>query len=278
RPDAPNTPSISANDRSITIADTYALTAKQRNGARASEISYQYRLNGGTWQGLTNNTIGGLNNGTAYRVEVRALSNTGTGSYTGVESAASNAATPYGVPPQPRAKATNNGSNVTVSWGNNGDNGKPITETQIRVTGPGTPGSWQSVSGSGSANYGAPYSQTITIEVRVKNDSTWSAVASDSATTDKKPDPRAWVTRGDSAQGQPGCSTASCSYFKVNTQDFPAGTYNVTCQSSNQGQIGGNHSVSLPANGTRQLSCYFGYPGQNVWVEINGTAYEKRAW
>lgn len=278
RPDAPNTPSISANDRSITIADTYALTAKQRNGARASEISYQYRLNGGTWQGLTNNTIGGLNNGTAYRVEVRALSNTGTGSYTGVESAASNAATPYGVPPQPIAKATNNGSNVTVSWGNNGDNGKPITETQIRVTGPGTPGSWQSVSGSGSANYGAPYSQTITIEVRVKNDSTWSAVASDSATTDKKPVVTAKTTKGAPYKSAT-CSSDSCALVKLTTTNFPAGNYTLTCNATGPygGEISRQSNVYVPADGTVGVNtCHFGDPGEQAWINIQGWGDAQR--
>src|SRR5690606_16800031 len=101
RPDAPNTPSISAGDRSITIADKYKLNADQRNGAKESEITYQYRLNSGGWQNLTNNTIGGLSNGTDYKVQLRALSNTGTGSYTGAESAASNVATPFGIPPKP---------------------------------------------------------------------------------------------------------------------------------------------------------------------------------
>ncbi|MGO2932478.1 Ig-like domain-containing protein [Microbacterium sp.] len=277
RPDAPRTPSISAGDGSITIADNYALNAEQRNGAKAGEISYQYRLNSGSWQNLTHNRIGGLSNGTRYTVQIRALSNTGTGSYTGAASASSKAVTPYGVPPQPKAGARNNGSNVTVSWGNNGTNGKGITDTQIRVTGPGTPGTWQSVGADGSRQYGAPYSQTIKIEVRVKNDSTWSAVASDSATTDAKPDPRIWVTRGSSAQGKDNCNDASCAHFKLNTKDFPAGDHQLSCM-SDQGQIGSTRTENLPANSTKQLDCYFGYAGSDVWVVIDGKAYEKRAW
>ena len=149
RPDAPRTPSISAGDGSITIADNYTLSAEQRNGARASEITYQYRLNSGGWQNLTSNTIGGLSNGGDYRVQIRALSNTGTGSYTGAASASSSVVTPFGMPPQPNATATNNGSNVTVSWGNNGDNGRPDGHAD-QGTGPERQGAWQSVANSGS--------------------------------------------------------------------------------------------------------------------------------
>src|SRR5690606_6934288 len=64
RPDAPTRPTIVARDRAIEITSSYILSEGQRNGARASEISYQYRLNsGGNWNALTGNTIGGLGNG-----------------------------------------------------------------------------------------------------------------------------------------------------------------------------------------------------------------------
>ncbi len=63
----------------------------------------------------------------------------------------------------------------------------------------------------------------------------------------------------------------------MNTRDFNAGTYNIVCH-SDRGQINSGSSWRLDANGTQQLGCYFGYPGVNVWVEINGKAYEKRSW
>lgn len=268
RPDAPNTPKISVGDRSLTITSSYELSADQRNGAKASEISYQYSLNGSSWQTLSNTTIGGLTNGTSYTLKLRALSNTGTGSYTGVASAASNAVTPYGVPPQPSATATNNGSNVTVKWGNNGNNGKGITETQIRVTGPGAPGSWQKVSASGSGQYGAPYSQTIKIEVRVTNDGkNWSAVASDSATTDKKPEPRVWVTQG----GAAGNCVNGCRKFVVHWENLSIGTYDVKCMVQGKGAIGNyTYSVNFNGSGSKELACYQGRDGVDVWADIVG--------
>jgi hypothetical protein len=272
RPDAPNTPKISVGDRSLTITSSYELSAEQRNGAKASELTYQYSLNGGgNWQKLTSTTIGGLTNGTQYTLQLRALSNTGTGSYTGAASAASNAVTPYGVPPQPQAKATNNGANVTVSWNNNGNNGKAITDTQIRVTGPGTPGTWQSVGASGSKQYGSPYSQTIKIEVRVTNDGkNWSSVASDSATTDKKPEPTAKTGKGASGNWPGQCTHSSCAYLTVTVANFPAGDYRLYCDDG--GRFGGAKKY-VPANGTVQLGCFYGNPGNSIRVYIDGWGY-----
>lgn len=267
RPDAPNTPSISAGDRSITIADKYKLNADQRNGAKESEITYQYRLNSGGWQNLTNNTIGGLSNGTDYKVQLRALSNTGTGSYTGAESAASNVATPFGIPPKPNATAKNNGSNITLSWGNNGNNGAALDDTQIRIRNHnGNWGGWRSVGSSGSETHGAPYSQNYAIEVRVHNKAGWSAVASDSATTDKKPDPRVWVTQG--GPGPEYCVNG-CRHLVVNWQNLDIGSYKVSCW-NDTGLIGTAfvHTVNFNGSGSKELSCWKGRDGVNVWVDI----------
>src|SRR5690606_19606004 len=110
-------------------------------------------------------------------------------------------------------------------------NGKAITDTQIRVTGPGASGSWETVRESGTRNVGAPYSQNFRIEVRVRNDSTWSSVASASATTDKRPEPKAKTVKGASGSwpsgwgGSGACTTYSCAYMAVEVTNFPAGNY-----------------------------------------------------
>ncbi|CAH0123098.1 Ig-like domain-containing protein [Microbacterium sp. Bi121] len=278
RPDAPNTPKIAVGDRQLTITSSYELSAEQRNGAKASELTYQYSLNSGGWQNLTSTTIGGLNNGTPYTLQLRALSNTGTGSYTGAESARSNSVTPYGVPPQPSAGARNNGSNVTVSWGNNGNNGKALTDTQIRVSGPGASGNWEGVSNTGSRTVGAPYSQKFTIDVRVSNDNgkNWSSVASDSATTDKKPEPTAKTVKGTPGSWPPGwggsgaCNTSSCAYVALQVTNFPAGNYRLFCNDG--GEFGGS-SKYVPANGKVELSCFYGSPGHSIRVRIEGWGY-----
>lgn len=270
-PSPPRIDAVTAGDRQLTVA----YTPGSRGGASTSEVAYQYRLNGGGWAGFPGNgVIGGLGNGTAYTVEMRAVATVDGTTYAG---GVSNAVgeTPYGPPKAPVANARNLGQSVEVSWNSNGsDNGRRITKTQINIDG----GGWQDVAASNSRTVGNGYQQTHTIDVRAQ-DSTgaWSPTASAQARTDDPPAPRAFVTPGASAQGQPGCSTASCAYFVVNTRDFTPGTYNIQCH-SDRGPINSGSSWRLDANGSQQLGCYFGYPGVNVWVEINGKAYEKRSW
>lgn len=267
RPDAPTTPTLLAHDRSIEITSSYALNADQRNGAREAEISYQYSLNNGGWQTLSGNTIGGLNNGSAYSLRIRALSNTGTGSYTGAESASSNSVTPYGVPPQPNANATNNGTTITLSWSNNGDNGAAIDDTQIRIrNSAGSWGAWESVAASGSRIVGNGYSQNWAIDVKVHNAAGWSPNVSWDATTNPPPQPRVWVTQGSSAGS--GCVNG-CRQFVVNWENLSIGTHQVHCYASSDGRIGSaTYNINFNGSGSQELSCYKGRDGVDVWVDI----------
>ena len=271
-PGAPQITAVQEGDRQLTVS----YNPGARNGARAGEVAYQYRLNGGGWAGLPgNNVIGGLANGTSYTVEVRGVATVNGSTYAGAPSNGV-AGVPYGTPRTPVATARNLGTSVEVTWDSrNSGNGRPITVTQINIDGNG----WQNVAQTGSRTPGNGYNQTHTIQVRAQDSAgQWSAVASASATTSNPPNPRAWVTRGTDAQGQPGCSSSYCAFFRVTTKDFDAGQHNVTCQSA-RGTLGSAHKVSLPANGATDLDwCYFGYPGENVWVTIDGKDYEKNAW
>lgn len=106
--------------------------------------------------------------------------------------------------------------------------------------------------------------------------------ATDSARTVDPPQPRVWITRGSSAVGQSGCSHSSCAYLVVNTENFNGGDYRVVCHDNYQGEGSfGGRTYSLPANGSRQLGCYYGYPGYDVWVTIEGGnpgASERLRW
>lgn len=279
RPDAPSTPTIAARDRSIEITSSYTLSAEQRNGAKESEISYQYRLNGGTWQGLSGTTIGELNNGTQYRLEIRALSNTGTGSYTGVESAASAAAIPYGKPHTPTASAAGQTTQVRLGWNATGsENGRSIQVVQISIDG----GSWENVGISGTRDVGNDYEQTHTIKVKAMDvEGQWSDVSAEASDrSSNRPQPRVWVTQGGAS---PEYCVNGCQFFKVNWENLNIGTQKVTCHSNVDGQIGSaTYSINFDGSGNKTLSCFKGRDDVDVWVDIQGWGgdvdTEKNRW
>lgn len=248
------------------------------NGAQAGELRYEYSLNNNAWRGdWDGTTIGGLTNGQTYTVRVRAYTAMDGVRYDGAESAPSNQAVPYGPVRNPAVSATANGRDIRFTWDAPSPNGRAITQVQIRIDG----GNWQNVANSGSRTNTYAYSTRHTIEARAQDAADqWSGIASDAATTvaEPQPNPRAWVTRGASAVGQPNCNTSSCSYFLVNTRDFPAGSYRYECWGEGSKFNNWEGPVNFPANGTTQLQCYFGKPGANVWVVLNGTRYETTQW
>ncbi|WP_029144969.1 Ig-like domain-containing protein [Microbacterium luticocti] len=274
-PGQPGAPKATPGDRQIAVS----YTAAAGHGATSGEIRYQYSLNGGAWQGSwsgTRGTITGLTNGTDYKVRVRAVSTVDGTTYPGGASAASAAAVPFGKPGTPGASASASGQTITYHWSAPDANGAAIDQTQIRIDG----GAWQtkSASGSTSGNYG--FSQRHTIEVRAHNKAGWSAVASASATTAAPPQPTAIVSRG-AYHTSSTCTSSTCAYFKVTVSNFTAGDYQVYCNAT--GPYGGTPFAGgatwhFPANGTVQLGCYFGGPGQQVWVTIGGKDYQRSTW
>jgi hypothetical protein len=250
------------------------------NGASAEELGYEYSLNGAGWQAMPGNkTIGGLNNGQQYTVRVRAYTAMDGVRYNGAESAPSNQVIPYGPVRNPNVTADASGTSITFRWSPPAENGRRITAMQIRIDG----GGWQDValSNSRTNNYG--YSERHTIEARAQDAAgQWSGIASAAARTADPPQPKVWVSRGQSAQGQPNCSSDACAFFVVNTQNFPAGDYRVHCNAT--GPYGGTPFAggsvrSLKANGQTQIGCYFGDAGAEVWVTIDGWGTsERRTW
>ncbi|MDR7184548.1 hypothetical protein J2X85_001571 [Microbacterium trichothecenolyticum] len=261
-PAAPTNVSAKEGDRSLTV--TYQPGAL--NGANPGEVGYQASVNNGGWQALAGNgVIGGLANGTDYSVRVRAVSTVSGASEPGAPSAASNTVRPYGPVGNPTVKANANGRSITYSWSPPSPNGRAITQMQIRIDG----GGWQNVAnnGSTSANYG--YSETHRIDARAQDAAgQWSAVVSDSARTVDAPKPRAWTSKGSSAQGMSGCSSASCGYMVLNVENWVAGNYTLNCNDT-EGRWG-NRTFWVPENGSVQLGCYTGYTGYTSWVSYSG--------
>jgi hypothetical protein len=272
-PSPPQVTGVVAGDRRLTVS----FTPGSRNGARAGEVAYQYRLNGGGWAGFPGDgVIGGLANGTSYSVEMRAVATVdGTTYASGVSNAVRE--TPYGDPKAPTADARNLGQSVELSWNSTGSyNGRPIQTTQIRIDG----GSWQSVGQSGSRTVGDGYQQTHSIDVRAQDSlGTWSPVASAQARTNDPPPPQVFVTQGDAA----GSCVNGCRRFVVNWDNINIGNARVRCYSSNSGWVADTeYTVNFDGSGSQQLSCYVGRDGQDVWVDIVGWGgsvdTEKRFW
>ena len=92
-------------------------------------------------------------------------------------------------------------------------------------------------------------------------------MAEASATSGPAPEKSGWVTKGATGPG-------GTNHLVLNTANFPAGTYDVACWTTNGGEgvWYTQRGVSVPANGsTQMLNCYFGYPGEQVWLEVIGT-------
>ena len=260
-PGAPTSLSGQAADRSI-INISYNEGA--RNGAKSSELTYQYTFNGGgSWQALNGNSIGGLTNGQTYNLQIRAVSTVDGTSYAG---AASNVARviPFGQPKAPVAKAENLGQSVRLSWdARNSDNGRSIDQVQISIDG----GGWQNAAVNGSQTVGNGYEETHSIKVRAHAaEGGWSPEASDSARTNNRPAEVLKTGKGASGNWPGECTHSSCAYVTLTVQNFRSpGNYTLRCDDG--GQFG-NSARYVPENGTVQLGCFYGNPGRSIRVYI----------
>ena len=265
KPATPPRPSADAGDGRVTLSG-YQLSQSQLNGASTGETSYQFNLNkGGGWQSnWDGKTISGLNNGTSYSVSVRAVATVDGKQYISDGSAASNAVTPYGIPPRPNVSATNNGQSITFSWSGNGNNGAALDQARVSVNG----GGWQPVAVNGSTTVGNGYNQTHSIRVQVHNAAGWSGDGTASRSTSAPPQPKVWVTQGAAA----GSCVNGCRQFVVNFENLNIGAYDVRCYSSMYpgGVSNYNYRVNFNGNGAQQIGCWTGRDGQDVWVDILG--------
>ena len=244
------------------------------NGASGSEVHYEYSTGGGWSRNWDGTNIPAANNGT-YTVSVRAYSVVGGQESQPGAAGSKGGLQPYGPVGNPGARAVNNGQSVTLSWSAPARNGRDVS-IKISVDG----GGWQSAADNGSTTVGNGYDQTHSIKVQAFDTAGQSSnIAQDSAKTDSPPPPRVWVTQGAAAGSN---CVNGCRLMVVNWQNLKIGSYNVTCHSSVDGQIGGNHTVNFDGSGSQQLSCWKGRDGVDVWVDIvgwgDGVDTEKSFW
>lgn len=170
------------------------LTADQRNGATASEISYTYIATTGQRGSIPagGGVISGFDNGTATRITITAHS--AASSTTGDASAPSAATTPYGNPGQASVSGSDGGTgdqSVSFTW--SGPANRDVAKTEIRFDG----GGWQSVNASGTRTFNTgDYSTRHTLEVRNTNSvGTAGPIASATASSGPKPPPAKTTVR-----------------------------------------------------------------------------------
>ena len=298
---------LSASPGNTAITATFTLPPS--HGASISRVDYY--LNGatspsGSWSNpgssgqKVSEQISGLSNGTTYSVQVSACSQSAGGTSGGCGPLSNTAsADPYGPPDPPSVSAGQSGNSIVYSWSGGGNNGRPVQTYHICFD-----SSCNNYGGPGSATigYGCGTNHSITgfvIDTVGQQSGTASAGA---ATAGCPPPPTSTVTisRGQSAVGQPSCSSSGCSWVNIVASNFPAGqALTVQCwdqvdngvwyQWSPSGSTGGFKNPSAYANGAGSYtaapkdSSGFGcYIDSNTFggvrVYINGVASNTISW
>ncbi|MFJ3957566.1 Ig-like domain-containing protein [Arthrobacter sp. NPDC090010] len=154
------------NGQQITV-NFSQLSAAQRNGSGASEVSYRYLASPSGRSGSINpgGTVGGFPNGQAQSITVVADSSVAPSS----DASAPAQATPYGSPGTPSASHQDgalNSTSVSFSWNSPSSASNDVADTKISING----GGWQSVPASGSRSYDTGgYGKQATISVQTFN-------------------------------------------------------------------------------------------------------------
>lgn len=262
------------------VPDTRCVTvhwnAADPNGSPIT--AYQLSVNGGGWADVGTGSSTrrcGLSDGTSYTFQVRAVNDVGAGP----ASSSITARTP-GAPGQVGGLSVGAPSRGTIraTWSAPNDNGKPIQRYEVQRD----PGGTSNTQARSREWTGLPDDTRYRVRVRACNEvgcGAWSGW--DAATTPSAPR-TINVSRGASAVGRPGCSHSSCAYVHVSATGMAPNTrYQVDCFSSNGGQFDtGNSYLTSNGNGRidQDASCYFGFPGETVWVTLNGIRSNNTTW
>ncbi|MHA7246622.1 Ig-like domain-containing protein [Arthrobacter tecti] len=179
------------------------LTAAERNGARASEVSYQATFSDGRQLRVSNGQeIGGFPNGTRVWAVIRAVTTADGSNYPGPDSARSNNVTPYGQPRKPNADSGTSkrgDKDVHFTWSAPADNGRPVDYVRYRHLSPNL--GWVNGGKSGKASFPADdWGKSVTLEFQTC-DSTGQCAGSKKVVgragdEPPPPQPTAWTIHG----------------------------------------------------------------------------------
>ena len=209
-PDAPGAPTVAATSNTTDSLDVSWSAPGLNGGPAISDYDVQYRKSGDTaWTDhahtgtSTTTTIGSLDSGTTYQVQVRATNAEGTSGW----SATGTGSTPEGPPDAPPTVQASGNAELTVTWDAPNDRGSGITGYTVQLKLSSVSG-WPSGSVTERTLTGTPPARSHTFTgltngteytVRVKatnihGDSDWSAEAG--GTPSSKPPPSVTITTG----------------------------------------------------------------------------------
>lgn len=270
RPSAPQAQATGSGDGEVRVSGT----GPDSRGKTASINIYADNTKVRTLTGLnprspdfTNVTVDAGSNGSTYRLSFEVCNENGCGA----RSPASGQVMPYGL----------------ISGLSIRDDGNSGTRVYYVVAvNPNGPGVDVSVNGQHIASVGAGnsvwsnrfeydtggYNRTVDLQVTATDGS---RTASDSASATSGPPPRSVsIRKGGSAQGQPGCSSASCAWVLVTTSGF-SGSYTCTWW----GGHGGDWvSRTYTSNVSDAAYAYYGYSGTDVRVTCDGVPSNTINW
>jgi hypothetical protein len=170
---------------------------------------------------------------------------------------------------------------VDANWNAPAANGSAIDHYVADID----PGGSKNVDGRSTSWGGLANGTTYRVRVRACNAvgcgpySGWA-----SATTQSPKDVN--ISKGADAQGETAgggsCTNSSCRWVNFTATGFaPNTSYNWQCHASN-GAFGSGGSVTTDGNGRvsrgAPVTCYYGFPGQQVWVIFGGVRSNTINW
>lgn len=283
-PDAPVSVTISPTGSTSQLSTV--ITPGALNGNAIGDISWYWTSSagGGGWVNVSSasasqvaGTIDGAPNGVSQSVTIHGVSGiAGDGAAT-----TSGPAKPYGPLLPSTIESWADGDRVCFRWNlNPALNGQTMREVLQSFSGATSGGDMQGTT-CRPVGWNTTGSYNLTLRTHEGGERGYSA----SATTGSNPAKQAVISKGGSAQGQPGCGSAGCAFINFELRQYsPNTTYTVWYHTNGAGGGGAgswhNHTVTTDSNGNgSRTTAYYGYTGSTVWVEVSdGTTSNSINW
>jgi len=274
-PATPANPVAAIGDGTITV------TWQNGGSNGGAPVGYDVTVDGGAPQRFTatSATFPGLQNGTAYNFEIRAVT-TANGQQLTSATPAAVSGTPGGAPAVSGMTATLSGDR-TVNWTVQFDaRGSGAADCDLYVNGVNTQSfpCTSPLSSSFAGNLSTDYSLYV-----VATNSFGSSNPSNTVsvrTADPPPPPRTiTVGRGNARPADGQCSHSSCAYIRVTISNYAPNTrVTIICHESAESNFR-SYTVTTDGNGNNTSEmCFFGYPGRQVWAEAGGLTASRFTW